>query len=120
MDIVNSFYGAITGFWIVFAFKEEILNSWLSLLPLFILFFIMYSLKEFVTLPKNSSKRVLYLVSALTCSFIVSAVIQIIYAPEIPLIKFICLPKTWLFTIIIILWILSIDPSNIKIFYGGE
>ena len=119
MDIINSFYGAITGFWILLVFKEEIINNWLYIIPLCILVFVMYSFNKFVTLPKNSSERLFLFLVSLICSFIVSAVIQIIDAPEISLVKFICLPKTWLFTVIIILWTPSLDPSNIKIFYRG-
>ena len=116
-SIINTFYGAIIGFWIVYAFEKIISKNWLSFIPLFILVFVIRSFYEFNTMPENSpaKERLYYLLVSLICSFAVSVIIQVVDNPEISLLRFVLSPKTWFFSLIIILWTITLYPPNIKI-----
>jgi branched-subunit amino acid ABC-type transport system permease component len=120
LEIINSFFGALTGFWIVFEFKDNIISSWYSFIPLILLFMLMYTFDKFVNPPENSFSRLSFFLASLGCSLIVSTALQIIETPEMHLIEFICLPKTWLLTVILILWALNLYVLNIEKSRRGE
>jgi len=88
MGVINAFYGALMGFWMVYEYESIISEKWLSLFPLIFLFFIIRKLCIFSKMPKCSKDKSDSLYISLFGSFFVSMLIQMAADPKIPLVKF--------------------------------
>lgn len=107
MSVVNSFYGALLGIWMVKTFFDFITKSWWVFLLLSFVALTIYLLNRAIVLPKTDRTRFLHFGAALPLSFLSSFIIQLIVEPTISMITFIATPKTWVFLYIVIAWFLT-------------
>ncbi len=111
MSVINTFFGAIVGIWMMSVFGKIITEKWLSFLPLLILFLLISNFSIFTEKPKGSGGKLPRpsFIFILFVSFWVSILIQIAADPKIPWVEFLSLPKTWLLSLIIIFWAFTLD-----------
>jgi uncharacterized membrane protein YcaP (DUF421 family) len=104
MNVVNSFYGALLGIWMVRTFFDFMTKSWWVFLVLSFIGLTIYLLNRAVGSSKNDRTRFLHFGAALPLSFLSSFIIQLSTEPTISMITFIAAPKTWIFLYIVIAW----------------
>lgn len=109
MIVNNAFFGAIIGIWMVSAFGKIITDKWLSFVPLLILFLLISKFSIFTEEPKGSGGKLPNFISILILSFWLSMFIQMLVDPKVPLVEFLFLPKTWLLSVIIISWSITLN-----------
>lgn len=108
MTVINTFFGAIIGIWMVSAFGNIITEKWLSFVSLFILFFIIIKFAAFTEEPKDSGGKLPNFIIILILSFWLSMFIQMLVDPKALLVEFLFLPKTWLLSVILIFWAIAL------------
>lgn len=105
MAVINTFFGAFLGVWLVTGFSGILCEQWSVLAILLFCASVIYLLSRGIALPRTDRARHNHYIFAVALAFFLTFLLQVCVDSTLAVGDFLSLPQTWLFFLVVVTWI---------------